>query len=119
VEFLIDLSGRSRAVGKRDVAIAVSKVGYVHLRTVDRADTQRTAIVNFQPRLVSERALAALGYKLANLDPDRTVVVSEFPSPGCWTFRGYMPALKMVGRLVSGAEDIADFSSAGTLQLPM
>lgn len=107
MEFFIDLSGRSRQVGRRNIAIAVSKVGYIHVRLIERVQAgrhavDRTAIVTLQPRLVSQPTLAALGYKLANLDPERTVVVADFPVAKCWVFVGHMSALRMIGAIVAG-----------------
>lgn len=106
VEFLIDLLGRSRKVGKRNVAIAVAKVGYVHVRVPERQmedqrRNSRTVIVTLQPQLVTQPAIAALGYKLADLDPERTIVVAELAVPQSWVFPAHMPALRMIAMLAS------------------
>lgn len=104
MEFFIDLAGRSRKVGQLSVAIAVSKIGYIHVRLIERtlagrATTDRTVIVNVQPYLVSELALAAFGYKLADLNPERTVVVVEGPNPGCWVVSDQTSALRLMANL--------------------
>jgi hypothetical protein len=110
VDFFIDLGGRSRKVGQRNVPIAVSKVGYIYLRTVERPFGQqnskgRTVIITFAPRLVSELAIAALGYKLADLEPERTVVVAEGPRPRCRVFADAISALRLVGALAGGTDN--------------
>jgi hypothetical protein len=123
VEFFIDLSGRSRKIGKRNVALAVSQVGYVYLRSIDRTVTERsvvdrTAIFTFRPEKISQLTLAAAGYQLAELKPERTVVVAELPKPQCWVFAGYMSALKMIAKLVSTAGDASVSSPIDAFERP-
>ena len=106
MEFLIDLLGRSRKVGKRNAAVAIAKVGYVHVRLTehqmgDQRGTCQTVIVTLQPQLVTQPAIAALGYKLADLDPERTIVVAELAVPRSWVFPAHMPALRMIAMLAS------------------
>jgi hypothetical protein len=106
VEFLIDLLGRSRKVGKRNAAVAIAKVGYVHVRLTehqmgDQRGTCQTVIVTLQPQLVTQPAIAALGYKLADLGPERTIVLAELAVPQSWVFPAHMPALRMIAMLAS------------------
>jgi hypothetical protein len=121
VEFLIDPAGRSRRIGNRDVATAVSKVGYVHLLVIERSDNtesrvDRTAIAALQPGRVSEATVAALGNKLAAVHPDRTVVVAYFPTPECWVFSDCLAALRKVTAL---ADDRSDGGSTSGFVRPI
>jgi len=100
VELLIDLSGRSLKVGRRSIAVVVSKVGFIHIRS-----TGRTVIVTLQPELLSQLTLAAAGYEIGDLNPERTVVVAGIASPKCWVFAGYMPALRKIASLGRGTGD--------------
>jgi hypothetical protein len=123
VEFMIDNAGRPRKVGRRNVVLAVSQVGYVHIRLFDRTVTERsvvdrTAIVTFRPQKISQLTLAAAGYQLAELRPERTVVVAELPKPQCWVFAGYMSALKMIAKLVSTAGDASASSPTDAFERP-
>jgi hypothetical protein len=97
VEFLIDLAGRSSPAGKRNVAVAVAKAGFVHIRSIER-----TVIITLEPRLVSQLTLATACYKVADLSPERTVLVAGVTHPECWVFPGYIPALSTLGWLVDG-----------------
>jgi hypothetical protein len=106
VEFLIDVSGRARRVGNRGAALAVSKGGQIHFFSIqrpasDQNSIDRTDIVTLQPRLVSGLSLAALGYKLADFNPQRTVVVLDQPAPKCWVFGCPITALRAIAALMS------------------
>ena len=98
MEFLIDLAGRSLPIGRRNIAAAVGKAGFVHIRSVDR-----TVIITLEPRLVSQLALAATCYKVADLGPERTIVVAGVARPKYSVFLGYIAALSTLGWLVAGA----------------
>ena len=105
VDILIDLGGRVVKAAKRNIEVAISKLGYIHIRAVDcplpNGDgLDRTAIVTLQPELTSELAFAAVGYEVADLRPDRTIVVAHFVNPQCWVFSGYLPALQKIAALV-------------------
>jgi hypothetical protein len=124
VEFMIDNAGRPRKIGRRNVVLAVSQVGYVHIRLFDRTVTERsvvdrTAIVTFRPQKISQLTLAAAGYQLAELRPERTVVVAELPKPQCWVFAGYMSALKMIAKLVSAAGDASVSGPTDAFERPI
>jgi hypothetical protein len=106
---LIDVGGRLLRVGRRDVAIAVTKLGYIHIQAIDadpsgEAGDGRTVVVTLRPSLGSELALAALGYAISDLCPKRTIVHAEFTKPQCWVFPEYLPALKKVAALIAGSE---------------
>ena len=110
MEFLIDLSGRTRRVGSRSAAIAISQAGHIHVRSIqrpaaDRNSTDRLAIVTLHPRLVSGVSLAALCYKLADLDPQRIVILIDDPVPKCWVFSSPMSALRAIAALMSDPEE--------------
>jgi hypothetical protein len=98
VEFLIDLAGRSLPVGRRNIALAVGKAGLVHIRSVGR-----TVIITLEPRLVSQLALAATCYKLADFGPERTILVAGVACPKYSVFLGYIGALATLGWLVGRA----------------
>ena len=107
MEWFIDLAGRSRKVGRRNVAEAVVEVGFVHIRIrdivqCDQLSIDRTVIVTLRPQLPSELTLAATGYKLSDLDPDRIVVVAESASPECWVFDDVLPAMRRIAAIASG-----------------
>jgi hypothetical protein len=93
MELLIDVAGHALRVGKRDVSIAVSTLGFVHIRVVER-----TLIVTLQPGLVHPLTIAAAAYKVADSDPKRTIIIAGYGSQECWVFAGYSSALvKMSG----------------------
>jgi hypothetical protein len=105
VNILIDLGGRSVKAGSRNIAVAISKLGYIHLRAIDcplrgGAGLDRTVIVTLQPRLSSELAVVAVGYEIADLKPERTIVIADFANPQCWVFSGYLPAIAKLAALV-------------------
>jgi len=106
-EYFIDLLGRARRVGGRNIAVAVAEVGYVHVCVIDRSpgehDAIRTVIVRLQPHLISQVAIAALGNHLADLDPARMVVITESPAPRCMTSADSLTAMYMIARLFRGA----------------
>jgi hypothetical protein len=108
VEILIDPTGRSMRAGRRDVALAIAKIGFIYIRSLGR-----TAIVTLQPRLVSQLTLAGAGYKIADLGPERTIIVAGVMDPECWVFPGYTDALKKLGNLVCGEGDGEPRSSVG------
>jgi hypothetical protein len=117
MEYFIDLAGRSRKVRRRNVAAAVAEVGYVHIRTRDvvqrdRSTVDRTVIVTLRPQLPSELTLAATGYKLSDLDPDRIVVVADSASPECWVFDDVLPAMRRIAAIASGDGISEDRGSA-------
>lgn len=108
----------------RNVALAVSKVGYVHLRSierlvVDRDATDRTVIVTFQPLKLAPLTLAGLGYKLADLNPARTVIVAELPQPMCWVCTGYLAALKKIAAVAAGVDNAAEAYAPDACMCPM
>jgi len=120
-EYFIDLLGRARRVGKHNVAVAVAEVGYVHVYVIDRTLAEhgaidRTVIVRLQPHLISQVAIAALGCRLADLDPARMVMVTELPTPRCMTSADSLTAMHMIARLVRGVAGgsvaVADSSRA-------
>lgn len=94
MECLIDVAGRSRKIGTRNVAVAVAKLGNVHIRSVGR-----TVIITLQPETVSEVALAAAGYKIGDLSPERVILVAGVASARCWVFSGYRPAFSKIDAL--------------------
>lgn len=102
MEFFIDLAGRARQIGKRNIATAVAEVGYVHMQAIDRgpdpirSTADRTVIVAFKPQLLSRLTLAALGYKLADLEPTRIVVLEETNPPKCRVFENGMLAMRCI-----------------------
>lgn len=98
MEVLVDVAGRSQRIGKRDVATAILKLGFVHIRSINR-----TAIITLAPRLVQPVTLAATAYKVADLDPERTIVVATAENEQCWAFSGYMLAIGKMMSLVGGA----------------
>jgi hypothetical protein len=108
-EFFIDLQGRFRGVGNRNIALAVTDVGYVHVGVIDRMApnedlSDRAVIVRLQPQRISQLALAALGYHLADLDPTLIIVVADLPMPLCKSFTGYLTAMKMIAQLTQSAD---------------
>jgi hypothetical protein len=112
IEFFVDLSGRPRKVGKRNIAAAVSEAGYFHVRSIDRvlnnrSGLDRTVIVTFQPQLVSELAIGVIGNKLASLDPERIIVIAELAKTKCWVFADGLLALRNITALVRGEEGAA------------
>jgi hypothetical protein len=106
VEFLIDGAGRSRKVGDRNAAAAISKAGHVHISAIDRPAPEsvfdRTVVVTLQPRLLCELTIAGLGNKLAALRPDRIVIVADLQRPECWVFSNCLVALRKVTALARG-----------------
>ena len=109
MEFLIDLSGRIRRVGNRDAATAVSQAGHIHFRSIqrpasDRNSADRLVIATLHPRLVSGPSVAALCYKLADLDPQRVVILIDDPVPKCWVFSSHRSALRALAALMSDSE---------------
>jgi hypothetical protein len=105
VDILIDLAGRVSKNGKRNLAVAVSKLGYIHICTAGHepnaaAATDRTVIVRLQPQLSSELAVVAACYQIADLQPARTVVIVDSANPVCCVSSGYMPALRKIAALV-------------------
>jgi len=97
VDVVIDLLGRPVLAGKRDVAVAVSKIGVVHIRTVGK-----TAIVTFEPEAASQTSLAGAFYKIADLRPERTIVVAGIGNSVFWIYPGYTAALRKIDELASG-----------------
>jgi hypothetical protein len=119
VELLIDLAGRSLKIGKRNVAVAISKLGYIHIQSIEhpvpfRATPNRTVIVTLQPWLLSKLAIVAAAFSIADLSPERTIVVAEFAKRECWISTGYMPAIRRIAALVSdpGDTDISSLAEA-------
>ena len=112
MNILVDLGGRSVKAGKRNISVAISKLGYINIRAIDcpprgGVGIDRTVIVTLQPRLSSELAVAAVGYEIADLRPERTIVIADFANPQCWVFSGYLPAIAKLAALVcdrAGAE---------------
>jgi hypothetical protein len=100
VERLIDLTGRASRVGKRNVAVAIAKLGYIHIRAIDR-----TVIVTLKPRLVHPLTVAAAAYEIADLDPERSIVVADVKYQRCWVFAEYMPAIRKIASLASDVGD--------------
>ena len=105
MDILIDLAGRVLKSGKRNIAIAVSKLGYIHICAVDHepndvAAADRTVIVRLQPQLSSELAVASACYQIADLQPARTVVIVDSANLACCVSSGYMPALRKIAALV-------------------
>jgi len=100
VECLIDLTGRALRIGKRNVATAVRPVGFIFIRTIGR-----TAIITLQPPLVSQLTLAGAAYMIADLNPDRTILIVGIVNPECRIFPRYIDALRKLGELVSGREN--------------
>ena len=88
MEVLIDHIGRVLRIGKRNVAFAVSKLGHIHIHSIDR-----TVTVTLKPGLVYPITVAAAAYKIGDLDPERTVVIAATEDQECWIFPGYMHAL--------------------------
>jgi hypothetical protein len=109
VELLIDLTGQSLRVGKRNVHAAVSKLGYIHIRSIER-----TVIVTLKPRLVHPLTVAAAAYEISDLNPERTIVVAAVEHQECWVFPGYMSALRKMASLASDAGDADDATSTET-----
>jgi hypothetical protein len=99
VEFLVDLTGRSIKVGKRNVAVAVAKLGYIHIRLTDR-----TVIITLKPRLVHPLTVAAAGYEISDLEPERTIVLAGIENQECWIFTGYMSALRKMASFSSDVD---------------
>ncbi len=104
MEFLIDHTGRSRKVGNRNLPVVLGKVGYVHILSSERVDASRhavdrTVIVTLQPQKLSDATTAALGNKLAALNPSRVVIVKDGPAPECWIFSECLAALRKVTAL--------------------
>ena len=94
VELLIDLTGRPTKIGKRDVAVAIAKLGYIHIRAIGRSVT-----VTLMPRLVHPLTLAAAAYEIADLEPDRTIVVAGAENNRCRVSAGYMSAIRTMASL--------------------
>ena len=101
MEFLINLTGRASPAGKRDVAFAVARLGFVHLRLI-----VSTLIVTLQPELVSQLTAAGAFYKIAQLNPQRTIIITGVGSKDCWAFDGYKPAIRNIQALLATPEDV-------------
>ena len=71
----------------------------------DQTAIERTVIITFQPRAVSELALAAIGYKFADLDPERIIVVAECATPQCLVFADGLLAVRKIAALARGETD--------------
>ena len=111
MEILIDLAGRSLKVGRRNVAVAVSKVGFIHVRS-----TGPTAIISLQPQLASEVTIAAAAYIIADLNPQRTIVAAWLSNPRCWVFSGYALAVRKIAALRHGLGDIDGYTSPDAIE---
>jgi hypothetical protein len=115
MELLIDLAGRSLKVRKRNVAMAISKLGYIHIQSIDHpapghGTPNRTVIVTLQPWLLSKITMVAAAFAIADLSPECTIVVAEFAKRECWVSPGYMPALRRIATLIDDPGD-ANISS--------
>jgi phenylpyruvate tautomerase PptA (4-oxalocrotonate tautomerase family) len=125
MEILIDLAGHLLEARARNVAVAISKLGYIHIRSIDRpvhgrpAALERIVIVTLRPQLVLELTVAAAGYEIADLKPERTVVVAESAKPQCWVFPGHMLAIVKIASLVRKSEDACPPLLAELHQSPM
>lgn len=108
VEFLIDPAGRSHRGGKRSIAAAVTRAGCVCVQSIDhltdRGTDDRTVIVTFQPRLLSDAAIITTGNKLAALRPDRIVLLAEGANTQCLVFSDSVLALRTINALASANE---------------
>ena len=106
VEFLIDPAGRSRRSGRRNIAAAVAQTGCVYVRLIEqptcRGPTDRTVTVTFRPSLLSDAAIVSTGNKLADLDPDRVVLIAEGLNTQCFVFSDSVLALRTINVLASG-----------------
>ena len=109
MDVVIDLLGRAVLAGKRDVAVAVSKIGVVHIRTVGK-----TAIVTFAPEAASRTSLAGAFYKIADFNPERTIVVAGIGNSAFWIYPGYAAALRKIDELVSTKANL-EFGIAGAV----
>src|SRR5579863_3490757 len=108
-EVFVDTGGRLLNAGGRNVAVAVMVLGYIHIRTIDPhtdggESDKRTVVVTLRPYVGSQLALAALGYALGDLRPNRTIVYAAFAEPQFWAFPGYLPALRKVAALNAGPQ---------------
>ena len=101
VQFLIDEMGRCAKVGKRSVAVAILQGGNIHILS-----TQQTIIITLQPNAVSPLTLAAAAYAIADLTPDRSIVVAGLQEPQCWVFPGYLMAIQKIASLIEAAADV-------------
>ena len=98
MELLIDTAGRSVSPIRRDVEVAVSKAGCVHIAAIGK-----TSVVTFQPKLVSALTIAATAYKLAALAPVLTIVLGGIGDSEWRVCRGYQTAVETMEMLVSDA----------------
>jgi hypothetical protein len=116
MEFFIDLAGRSRKVKKENVALAVEQVGYIYVEVADqrddaRSNIDRTVIVSLRPRLPSKLAVAALGYKLADLKANRIVVAAGPDRAQCSIFTDDVLAMRSIAAAADGRESFTPFTS--------
>jgi hypothetical protein len=107
--FFIDLGGRTRQIRNQDIAIAVRKIGYIYVDVVERthrarSESERTVIVSLSPRLSSDLAIAALGYKLADLGADRIVVVTGAEPVECSVVTDDLSAMRRIAAVAKGRE---------------
>jgi hypothetical protein len=114
VEFLIDIRGCvRRRIANLKIAAVVEQGGSVHIQAIDRpvadqACIDRTVIVTLHPRLMSCAAVVTLGNQLAELEPQRIVVVATTSSTAkSWIFSNALSALRMVIALCEGRADAA------------
>lgn len=98
MELLINVAGRSVSPSRRDVEVAVSKGGCVHISAIGR-----TSIVTFQPQLVSVLTIVGAAYELAALAPALTIVLGGIDDPQCRVCHGYQMALQVMEELASDA----------------
>jgi hypothetical protein len=121
VEVFINFTGRALKVCKRDISAAVSKLGYIHVRSIDRpSDSEaghgRTVIITLEPRLNSDLMVAAVAYEIADLNPSRTIVVVGVSCQKSWVFPGYLPAIRKIAALVAGR---AETDRSGESEVPI
>jgi len=76
-------------------------------------------IVTLQPQVGSDLMAAAAGYQIADLNPNRTVVLADLENPRCWVFPGYMSALKQVAALIRRRGEATVFSATDALPRPV
>jgi hypothetical protein len=106
VEFLIDPAGRSRKAGRRNIAAAVTQSGCVYLRSIDHPPSRdvddRTVIVTLQPALLSDAAIVSTANKLADLCPNRVVLLAEGSKAQCFVFSDSVLAVRTINTLANG-----------------
>jgi hypothetical protein len=109
VDELIDLIGCRRKVGRLDARSALAKIGigFVYIRTIDREVpgcpiADRTVIVTFHPGRTPQPTLAALGPRLIDLDPDRTVIIADSGvRQQHWVYESMLRAMVKIAALVN------------------